>query len=261
MIKAAFIAKQVEKSRHARRTSPFLRRLILSTVDQVALEWYGDDSAIRCLQISSAIQQLLNEVGIRSELWVGALCIPGIGVDAWESGWVGFWDEDHHAWASTEFGELVDLNASRVHLHPCTVRKYKFAMPALWWDELSDLPSVIRYLPDSHLAGLHFPDPGESADLEHFQEAVGERWRTRLETQSVEAIQFGPVLDGIQTLDRLVDEGHGWAVGAYQFNAAGYPLPPWIEARTDEMRDCIRQGIVPPSRLAQLSGSFASRGP
>lgn len=251
MIKPAFLAKQVAKSRRDGETSAFLRRLIFFVVDRVARERYGDEYPVRCLQVGCAVQRLLRNVGVRSNLWVGAVCVPGAYRDPEVFSWIGFWDQDHHFWLRTEFGEIVDLSAAQMHLHPRRSRKDGYGMPALWWGiGRSPLPDVLRYLPDTLLPGVQLPDVSEQTDLETFLEAVQRSWDRWLESAKVEDILFSPILDGIDTLNRLVETQHPWASGARRADRLGFALPPWIEARTDELFESYRSGAAPSSPLA-----------
>lgn len=250
MIKPAFLKAQIEKSRRSRRTSSFLRRLIFSSAHEVARNWYADDYPTRCLQTSCAVQALLKRFGIQSEIWLGALCTAGIYTDPPGATWAGFWDQDHHLWLRTEFNEFVDLSASQLHLHARSIRTGGVGMPAIWWDDINQWPSVIRYLPDTRIDSVRLPDAKDQADLEAFCLAVEAFLDQRMNTEAVEQIVFGPILDNVDTLNRLTKQGHPWVCGALAYQNIDAEFPPWIEERERELQEAYLHGQRPPSRLA-----------
>lgn len=250
MIKTAFLKAQTEKSRRESKTSPFLRRLIFSTIEQTAKTRYAADYPVRCLQTSVAAQALLARFGIKSELWLGALCAAGLYTDPPAATWVGFWDQDHHVWLRTEFNELVNLSASQLHQHPRSQRKDGIGMPAVWWDDISEWPSVIRYLPDTWLRAVRLPDAGDQADLEAFEGAVSILTDEHLQNASVEQIAFGPILDNVETMNRLTQAGHPWVRGALAYQNLDVDFPPWVLEREQELVEAHKAGKRATSRLA-----------
>lgn len=86
MIKSAFIEKQVERSKRERRTSPFLRRLVMNVVDRSASEFLGNAYSTRCFACSAAIEMLLKDLGIRCAMTGGAMCIVEDFRTAWRCG-------------------------------------------------------------------------------------------------------------------------------------------------------------------------------
>ena len=74
MIKQRFIELQVAKCRAGKRTTPFLRRLVAGTVDEVARIHYAEAYPTKCVQTSIAVQRLLGRLGIASRVWLGAFC-------------------------------------------------------------------------------------------------------------------------------------------------------------------------------------------
>lgn len=250
MIKPAFLNAQAGKSRRESKTSPFLRRLIFSTVEQAAETWYAADYPVRCLQTSVAAQSLLARFGVKSELWLGAFCAAGLYADPPAATWVGFWDQDHHVWLRTEFNELVDLSVSQLHRHPRSSRKDGIGMPAVWWDDISEWPSVIRYLPDTCLPAVRLPHASDQTDLEAFVRAVATLADERLESASVEQIVFGSILDNVETMNRLTQAGHPWIRGALAYQNLDVDFPSWILERERELVEAHQAGERAASRLA-----------
>jgi hypothetical protein len=250
VIKQSFIEKQIDRSRRDRRTSPFLRRLIFRIVDEAATEHYGATYPTRCIQCSAALWTLLNEFGIRSRLSLGALCIVEVFADRRPPRWGGFWDHDHHVWAVTEFGELADLAVGRLHLHPAGGEGDFLPGPSIWWNDPGRLPPIFRYLPDSP-AKPDIAEPEGAADLAMFLLGVRSRYFEMLQKADVAEIAFPGILDGMDTLQRLLEAGDPWATGAFAVQKFGVPFPPWIAEREAELLECWRQRKRAPSRLAR----------
>lgn len=258
MIKPAFLKAQTLKSRQMGQTSLFLRRLIFSTVDRLAKNRYGEDYPIRCLQTSVAVQSLLASLGIRSELWLGALCAAGPHEDPTAATWAGFWGQDHHVWLRTEFNELVDLSVSQLHLHPRSIRDDGIAMPPVWWDDIGGWPPIIRYLPDSRIGEVSLPAPDET-DLAEFRTDIMVAFGEQTKHARVDQITFGPILDNVDTMNRLTAQGHPWLVGALAFLGHGVSFPPWIQAREAELNAAYKLKIRAPSQLAPQVDAIHTR--
>lgn len=233
MIKPNFLKKQINKSRAQRTTAPFLRRLVFTTVDQVAREHYELAYPMKCLQTSAAAKALLENLGIKSRLWMGATCFA----EAFEQGdviWGGFWDRDHHVWLVTEFSELVDLSIAQMHQHPNRKRDDGIPVLPIWWDETDQWPDVIRYLPDGPVK-IGLDDPVEIADLNIFLTKVRNRFEDLLRLRCVEDVKFGPILADVAMMDSLHKQNHPWLIRAAQFSDRGIPFPPWIQKRDAEL--------------------------
>jgi hypothetical protein len=198
MIRKGFLQKQIQKSRREGRTSPFLRRLVFSVVDQALHEHYGADYPQKCLQSSVGIQLVLGKLGIESKLWMGAACFaqayrnsPG------KTGWAGFWDRDHHVWLVTEFAELVDLTISELHLQPLSRSGDAEPIPPLWWNEISEWPWIIRYLPEGLVSpAFQFETREEMEDVNRFKALVLETLERYMAERRAEDVAFGPMLEG-----------------------------------------------------------------
>lgn len=253
MIKQRFIELQVAKSRAGKRTTPFLRRLVAGTVDEVARLHYAEAYPTKCVQTSIAVQRLLGRLGIASRVWLGAFCAAEVFENPNVAGWGGFWGDDHHAWTTTEFYELVDLPVGEMTKHPRSARSDGIPMPPLWWDDISQWPPVLRYLPDRAVEPA-FPDPADMEDLARFLERVDQSFDERLASGSVEAVRFGPMLHGADSMNELHNTGHPWLERASLFLNRGAVLPPWIQEREQELIAAHRAGQRAPTRLSHVTG-------
>lgn len=247
MIKESFIKKQVEKAARIGATPPVLRSLVLSLVDQVAQEHYGDQYPLKCLQTAAGIQHVLAAIGIQSRLWCGAVCFAEAFEDVPNISWGGFWDQDHHIWVITEFKEYVDLSISQLHRHPRSRRADGIPIPAVWWDDITLWPPVIRYLPDSSVGiGLKGED---AVDLTRFLQRAEQAFRGLLTQGRVDSIKFGPLLAGPNSMNDLYAQGLPWAVRSYFIQEHSIPFPAWIADREGELWNAWEAGRRAPSRL------------
>jgi hypothetical protein len=250
MIKSGFIKSQVSKSVAAGQTSNFIRRLAFSVVDSVAAEHYcGSLYSTKCLQVSAAIQSVLNRLGIESELWMGAVCVAEVFEELGHEAWGGFWDRDHHIWLVTAFREYVDLGIAQAHRHPRSRRADGIPIPALWWSDVTRWPSVIRYLPDSPISiGLE----GEDArDLAEFQADVMTALDRHIASSTVHDTRFPRMLTGVESMNAGTEQGDRWLTRAIALQERGTPFPSWIREREHELTTL---GTGAQSRLIDVPG-------
>lgn len=236
MIKPGFIREHVEKSHREKRTTYFLRQLVFLIVDETLTKHYGADYSMRCLQSSAGIRSVLDSLGIKSDLFKGAVCIAQVyEEDETVSGWSGFWDKDHHVWVVTEFGELVDLAVAKHHLHPASSRPDGFQMPAIWWDDLTAWPYTIRYLPEGPIEIKLTPE--NMADFNKFTRKVMETKDRFLKELSVNEVSFEPLLYGPDSMNILYEQGNQWVRRTLMFQELQIPFPDWIQSREQELKD------------------------
>lgn len=204
---------------------------------------------MKCLQTAAATAALLNRFGIKSRLWVGALCAAEVFEDGTAT-WGGFWGQDHHVWLTTEFSELVDLSITQLHRHPKSRRSDGIPIPAIWWNDLGRWPPVLRYMPDSPISiGLEGPD---RTDLEAFKSRVKEALEAEVARKNVSDIGFGPILENVGTMDLLHDR-NDWLTRAILFQDRNIPFPAWIGRRERELTEAYEKGQLAPSALSQRS--------
>ena len=237
MIKKGFLQKQVQSSRRDKRTTPFLRRFVLSIVEEALQGHYGNESPEKCLQSSLAIQLVLYRLGINSKPCLGAACFAQAYKNApYRTGWAGFWGEDHHVWLMTEFRELVDLTISQLHRHPAFSRSDGEPVPPLWWDDLGSWPNTIRYVPDGLLSPDNkFETREADDDLKAFKAYVIETMTRYMALQDVQNVSFGPILENEDSMNALYQQGHPYLVKTYVVHQRGLPFPPWIQQRIAEL--------------------------
>jgi hypothetical protein len=249
VIKNSFLKAQAGKSLAQKRTTPFLRRLVASIVDRAARERYGDAYAMKCLQTSQAVLTLLDRVGIGGILCEGALCAALLYEDSRADGWGGFWGANHHVWAMTPFGEIVDLSVSAMHNHPRSGRKDGIASPAIWWDDKRSAPPVSRYLPDNFFRSIAFNDAAGAPDLAAFQTLVVEIFEATLLSGDIGQVGFEALLENMHSAEALRRQGHPWLARALAFQAMNPPLPTWISRREADIAAAARAGAAPASVL------------
>ena len=255
MIKRQFIKKQTKKSHHTKCTSLFLRRLIFQTVDVVTRAHYGNEYCMKCLQTSTGVQILLADMGIKSRLTFGAVCAPKLLKTGKFGGWTGFWDDDHHVWLETEFGEVVDLSISQLHEHPNT-KIPELQTPAVWWNQKHGWPPIIRYLFDTQVDSIKLTNLDDQTDYEYFSDKVQDEFSTALEDKSVQDIAFSPLLGDANQLKAWAEENDPWATGALTVLKYQIAFPPWIVDRQWEIESALDQGKLPKSRLSERADLF-----
>ena len=255
MIKRQFIKKQIEKSHHTKCTTLFLRRLIFQTVDVVTRAHYGNQYCMKCLQTSTGVQILLAEMGIKSRLTFGAVCVPKILKTGEFGGWTGFWGDDHHVWLETEFGDVVDLSISQLHQHPRT-KFPEIKTPAVWWNQRHGWPPFIRYLFDTQVDKIELADADDQTSYEEFSDKVKAEFSVALADKFVQDIAFSPMLDDVDQVKTWAEENNPWATGALTVLEYQIAFPPWIVDRQWEIESALDQGKLPKSRLSERADLF-----
>lgn len=115
-------------------------------VTQVADRITGDRNDVPLL-VAAACVEALKLHGIESRVMYGQVAWIEILEDQ-SIVWAGCWGENFHFWVATQFGEVVDLNASvayrkRSHTVPQAVPKHS---PPLLWS--AEVPRFYRYQPE-----------------------------------------------------------------------------------------------------------------
>lgn len=255
MIKKQFIDRQVKTSAAAKRTAPFLRRLVFKTVDAVSRSHYADDYPMKCVQTASASQMLLEKLHIESHLTMGAACFPKILTNGQFGGWTGFWDKHHHVWLETEYGEVVDLSISQLHEHPKTGAP-EIQSPAIWWDQKYAWPPIIRYLFDIRADRIDLGTAKDQASYEQFLVKVQAAFLSTLANKTVQDISFSPLLSDIDQLNTWTEECRPWAIGALTVLHRQIAFPEWIVNREKEIKVALSLGEHPKSHLSDRDDLF-----
>lgn len=235
MIKKTFIQKQIKKSKREKKTSLFLRRLIFHVVDIALNKHYSETFSMKCLQSSVAIRILLEQNDIRSKELMGAVCVSQVFNDESKTpSWNGFWGDDHHIFLATEYNELVDLTMRYLHLHPMSRENEQLPVPAVWWSDIDQWPTILKYLPENAKINITLPEE-DNLDLENFKILVLKEYENTLKSSTVNEILFEPILNGIDSMNKLYNEGNMWLKKSWIFQELNIPLPPWIKEKEAEL--------------------------
>jgi hypothetical protein len=242
MITNELLKSEVAASKRQGKTTRFLRQFVLRVADASMRQVYGDNYSIRCLQASIAIQTILEDIGIRSHLLYGALCVSkATRGEHFDLGWAGFWDRDHHVWVAVEFFEFVDLTISQLHLHPAGPYDTDEPIPAIWWHPANTWPPIIKYLPDG------VPDiqlSGEDEEcLRALRASLPESKLHVMRTCESSDTLYEPILHGIDHLQELTEGGHPWLRKSLLVQEYDIPMPPWVEERERRLRAMYQDRI------------------
>lgn len=235
MIKKTFIQKQVKKSKQEKKTSLFLRRLIFHVVDIALKKHYSETFSMKCLQSSVAIRILLEQNDISSRELMGAVCVSQVFNDESKSpNWNGFWGDDYHVFLATEYSELVDLTMGYLHLHPMSKVNEQLPVPAVWWSDSDQWPTILKYLPENAKVNIMLHEE-DNLDLENFKILVLKEYENTLKSSTVNEILFEPILNGIDSMNKLYNEGNVWLKKSWIFQELNIPLPTWIKEKEAEL--------------------------
>ena len=122
----------------------------------------------------------------------------------------------------TEYFEFADLTIKELHKHPASSEK-QLPVPALWWENVTEWPPIIRYIPEAPI-DIQLP-PDEMDDLAAFQKLVARVQTEFLREKEVDTLDFGPILTGRESMNELRTQGNPWLRGSYAFQEWGIPLP------------------------------------
>lgn len=212
MITKSFIDEQIAKSKNEKRTSSFIRKFVFKTVDMALREHYGKNYSDKCLQSSAGIKELLSFFKIKSELFTGSLCV----LEVFEKdnsigyGWGGFYGNEYHIFAGSEYYDLIDLTISQLHLHPNSRLKGEYQIPAFWWTPIDEWPSIIIYLSDGPIK-IELPED-DMKDYSSYIEKVNEVKERLINSSTIEEIDFSPIIFGKDSLEYLTKMGEPWLV-------------------------------------------------
>jgi len=133
-------------------------RVVTKVTDRIT----GDRNDFPLL-VAAACMEALKLHGISSQIMYG----PVAWIEVLEDHslvWAGCWGDYFHFWVATEFGEVVDLNASVAHrkrAHQDPKVKPLYSPPMLW---SLDVPTFYRYQPE----GIAELELTEEADQKKF---------------------------------------------------------------------------------------------
>jgi len=99
--------------------------------------------------------------------------------------WAGCWGDNLHFWVATQYGEVVDLNASVAHRrrgHDLSMPNPTLSPPIVWSREV---PRFYRYLPEG-VAELELTDESDIQKYEKVLREVHEKCRPDALTEGVQ---------------------------------------------------------------------------
>lgn len=141
-------------------------RVVTKVVDRIT----GDRVDFPLLVAAACVEALKN-FGIRSQVMYGQAAWIAIMQDN-SPAWAGCWGENLHFWVATEFGEVVDLNASVGHRKVGALH----SPPILW---CAHVPSFYRYLPEG-VAELELTSESDLKRFETVLREIGEKCQPSL---------------------------------------------------------------------------------
>ena len=233
MISPSNIENHAKISKQTGRTTFLLSQLAFTIVDNVLIAHYGESDCMKCLQSSIGLQMVLSKFGINSILWGDAVCVAEVCSSSHYLGWGGFWDRDHHVWLISNFNELVDLTISKLYRHPSRSRKDLSQMPAIWWQDISQWPRVIKYMPRGKVKPLLNIE--DSSDLDKFKESISREIDKVLSDGWAQDPIFRPTLYNVDSMNYYLEIGHPWVTKALIFQEKNIPYPSWVIRREKEL--------------------------
>jgi len=225
-------------------TNIALQHWVLTIVHKAMVDFYGKDYSTRCMECAMGVHRVLAKYDLAGPITMGALCIPMITPDQLLWGWAGFWGLDHHFWATTKKGEIVDLAMSQNHLHPKTSQKNQMQPPAVWFSVKRDWPDVIMHMPQVFLSAA--VSENDQATMEKYLERIDriEVSMRRRKLREVDVAFSGAALvSGLPDFDRLMGEGDPWCSRAHHF--FNIPKPKWVADRIEELRAGMLESRLP----------------
>lgn len=144
------------------------------------------------LLVAAAAAEALKSHGIQADVIYG----PAAWIEITERNepvWAGCWGEHFSFWATTEFGEVIDLNTSvafKKQGHQVPSVKAIYSPPMLWSREV---PSFYRYQPEG-IAELELTTPRDQDRWEKVRAEILAKCRPELLQGELEAFPNEPML-------------------------------------------------------------------
>ena len=125
------------------------------------------------LMVAAATAEALKLFGIESRVMYGKAAWIEVMEDH-SVQWAGCWGENFYFWTATQYGEVVDLNASvqcRKQGHTAGSLKGQYSPPMLW---SAEVPKFYRYAPEG-VAELELHDEKEQKKYDLVLEEIREK--------------------------------------------------------------------------------------
>jgi hypothetical protein len=119
-----------------------------------------------------------------------------------------FWDKDHHYWLVSQFGDIIDLTISQLHLHPQKKREDQIPLLPIWWSPLDQLPPLFRYLQNTY--GNPKIDLSESENQIFINYTKYLQDKIESGTIDTDAFQHFNILTGEEKLSKLYENKNPW---------------------------------------------------
>lgn len=175
-------------------------RIVTRVTDRLA----GDRSDCPLLVAAGAAEALKN-FGVGANIFYGPAAWIEV-MDNHSVRWAGCWGESVHFWAATEYGEIVDLNASVAHrkrVHSDPTARALYSPPMLWSREV---PRFFRFRPEGH-AELELHDDRDKRIWENALREITEKCQpAQLRPEGEEEFPNEPILCPGR---RLLDDSAG----------------------------------------------------
>jgi hypothetical protein len=139
-------------------------RVVTRVVDRIT----GD--RVDCpLLVATGCTEALKLFGIESRVMYGQSAWIEI-LEDHTPVWAGCWGENYHFWVATQYGEVVDLNASIAHRKPSPTHLHikAVASPPMLWSK--EVPSFYKYTPE----GIAETSPTEAQDQKRLERVLSE---------------------------------------------------------------------------------------
>lgn len=162
-------------------------RIVTRVVDRIAF-----DRSDYPLMVAAAAVEALKMHGIEARVMYGEAAWIEI-LENHAVQWSGCWNGNIYFWVATQFGEIVDLNASvawkkRAHSEP--EQKPVQSPPILW---SAEVPGFYRYLPEG-VAELELQDESDRKKFEVIVAEIHDKCRPELLQGDEEEFPNEPVL-------------------------------------------------------------------
>lgn len=143
-------------------------RVVTKVIDRLT----GDRNEVP-LMVAAACVEALKRFGIESRVMYGQVAWVEV-LEDHTIVWAGCWGDYFHFWVATQFGEVVDLNASVAHRkrgHAEPQIKPLYSPPMLW---SKDVPSFYRYQPEG-IAELELTQEDDLRKFELARQEIREK--------------------------------------------------------------------------------------
>jgi len=230
-----FLREEFSLSNEQNEITLNLKKAIFCIIHKALVKHYGDNYSVRCLQSTYGIMTIMDYFGVRSVLVEGAACFGLVyGKNPYRITWGGFWNNDHHYWLVSQYGDIIDFTVSQLHLHPA--EKYADQIPILpiWWSPIGVAPPIFRYLQKVFGKPLDMLEAEESAKLKEFNEYI----LNHIEEGTLDSNELDKIdiLTGPEKFQQLYLQKNTW-IHVFIEKHKELEWPDWILQREQELME------------------------